>query len=340
MTTDPSTGPLSLVLTLESEHYADPDELTEAVRAVAEQMAAWPAGGERLAEFLVVHDEGLDRGRLRQSVEPAWAPARDAGLPGPRWEATRGLGYYQQKNRAAELAEGETLLVFDGDVLLEEGAVRALVEAHDTAPGGVVTGLCHIVSQTAAGRAFALFSAFDDPVEDPELAPAAGVHGNNFVVARRTLLERPFPDSPTFRRDCYLWAQSLLAEGRPVLREERAGVAHPAPEGRAAMTWRALRQGHDDVWMFTHRGRFIGVLAAAVGVANAARRTARGIAKILSRPPASELEARQVPAALAVALGYGATVAAGAVRAWIAPRRLRRRLTGREEEPEEREERR
>jgi len=121
-------------------------------------------------EIVLVHDdEKTSSEEIREFCRQAIpvVPA-NASL---RFLASRGLGYYEQKNRGAREAGGPIVLFLDSDVIPEPGWLAGILDSFADPAVDVVCGNCFLDAEDLVSRTMAL-ACFSRSVRRPAACSA------------------------------------------------------------------------------------------------------------------------------------------------------------------------
>lgn len=187
-------------------------------------------------------------------------------------------GYYEQKMRAAELAQGDVLVFVDCDVVPDKGWLRCLLAPLDEESVLLVCGRTYVLPSGFFANLCSdvwLFDRHDERCEDQTISLASTFHANNFAVRRATFERFCFPQFESFRGQCRAAAYDMDKAGLAIWCASAAKVAHPAPEGVFAYLIRAFRRGSDLIAI----GQYIGMTGMEL-----ARYVLRGIERNLWQP--------------------------------------------------------
>jgi hypothetical protein len=109
----------------------------------------------------------------------------------------------------------------------------------------VVCGETYLEPDSLCGRAFALFWFFPARSDKGHLEPATYFFANSVAFRREIFAAHPFPEVDLFRGQCNILASKLCRLNRVLMRDSRAKVSHPAPNGFYHFVARALCTGSD-----------------------------------------------------------------------------------------------
>ncbi len=149
-----------------------------------------------------------------------------AEFPDARRVACDGLSYDAAKNRAAEAARGRYVVYLDGDCAPEPGWLAALMGALREGRSEAVCGYT-----TYRGGYWAkLQSLLDFGFLMPAEAGPAGCYPcNNWAAVRENLLKFPISVDVDLRCSCYVHAQEMIRDERPIHLVPDARVLHDLP---------------------------------------------------------------------------------------------------------------
>jgi hypothetical protein len=223
-----------------------------------------------------------------------------------RWrlQPIAGGGYYTSKNSAAARSGSDIVVFLDSDVVPEPEWLARLVGALETEGVEVVAGNTYIEPVGVIGKTFAVTWFFPLRSDDGPLYRTSEMFANNLAMRRELFVRHPFPTIPgTSRGACLLLARQLAQAGIAVVLDPGARAAHPAPNGFAHISLRALAQGRDRVL----RERSTGGGLAATWLASCyrlCRHAAGSTWKIVVGCHRVGLGPPAIPAAITVAFYY------------------------------------
>ncbi|MGE0449080.1 MAG: glycosyltransferase [Vicinamibacterales bacterium] len=224
------------------------EELAARVNA-ADAGGAGPVGARShpTFELLVVFDSRRSRGaELSAMFERTLGGATEV----LRWRLApvSDSGYYSKKHHGATMAAGEIVAFMDSDVIPEPDWLERLLDPLSDPGVQVVAGNTYIDPVGLVGKTFAMTWFF--PLRSDTGASRRGplLFANNLAIRRDVYLEHPFPEiHGSSRGACLLFADELERSGIAVVHNPLARAAHPAPNGFAHVSLRALAQGRDRV---------------------------------------------------------------------------------------------
>lgn len=317
---------IAFVIEWENAKLSDLARANAMLLAVSRQVTALAAAQDLRADLLVLFDDAeiaraIPEGAVAGHVDAVTWPG-EIGLI-----AVPGLGYYDQKNHGADLADADWIVFLDSDVIPEDGWLSGLVRAMRMPEVRVVSGETFLTHDSLYERLFAAFWLFDDRKPDQGLRAGKGFYANNAAFRADVICAHPFPKADCYRGQCAALARELRAAGEPIYRQGASAVSHPPPDGVSHLVVRAVCHGYDTVYWRHRKGRlalrntpvssvlgFFGYVGTSA--ANVARRR-RG------------LGLGPLEALLAIALGifYYAVKLFGEIAAYVAPGFVRRRFS-------------
>lgn len=223
-----------------------------------------------------------------------------------RLEPTDGLTYYKLKNRGVELADTDIVVMLDSDAAPQPGwlpnILAPLKDPEVMAVGGFTTlGYNNLVS-----RMMALSWIFNLPSERSETEQRRKIHANNCAFRTKFFRDNPWPDLPTFKKQCGFWIRDIEARKIKWVRTAEAMTIHAPQPGIPFLVWRAWTAGMDRDYQGAQtigHDRWTRVKFAFEFFAKKTRRAAR---RIFSRSKRREvgLPLWQAPFAFLLAFGY------------------------------------
>ncbi len=216
-------------------------------------------GGAAMADDLAATLEGLERQTYpRELIEAIVVLDRavpaSAGdevrrrFPFVRFTHSPAVNYYAAKNAGVRVAGGSVVALLDGDCEPEAKWLERLVCRLE--PGvAAVAGRTRYAESSRAARTLSV-PGFGYVVGD-ESGAASGFNINNVAFDRELLLERPFDERIRRNGGCYLLFHQLRADGRRVLYEPSAVVAHGVGDIRGLEFLRKhFGRGYDGVMVY------------------------------------------------------------------------------------------
>lgn len=246
---------VSLVIECENVNDVGADRAGRVMRALHAQIAEVSARRSLSGEILVMYAAGsVNASDVLSAIGAAlgtscpW-PVRAIACEGPPYQ------YYEQKNQAARLAQGELLVYLDSDCIPQPGWLESLLAAFDRPDVVACAGVTSIDRDTRYSRLFAFLS--DWPIDDVGAEPvvvATNFNANNVAFRRDTFLAHPYPDNGSYKARCVQLWQELAVAGITIHRANRALVLHPAPVNPRHFAAKAIGLGHDYGLQFRNRG--------------------------------------------------------------------------------------
>ena len=235
----------SIILEWENAELSEADRSIRMLSQLSRQLRQLAPRFNREPEIIVLyHEDVIDGEKLNkmfgEAVLPnAWA-AQVRMLAAPK-----DLKYYSLKNYGFKYTSREVVVLLDSDVVPEDGWLATLLEAMRDRRVDVVCGEAYIEPDSLCARAFALFWFFPARSDKGRLKPATHFFANSVAFRREIFAAHPFPEVDLFRGQCVLLARKLRQLNRVLLRDSRAKVSHPAPNGFYHFVARALCTGSD-----------------------------------------------------------------------------------------------
>ncbi len=293
-------------------------------RALYRQLREMQGTFRSRPEIRLVYDSAkIDRASIERLMNEA--------IGGASWPADvvmlpmAGCRYYEQKNRGALGTRTDVILFLDSDVIPEAKWLRSLVEPFCDPRVSVVGGSTYVALDGLLCKAFALFWFFPLREDTNGLVETDSFFANN-VAFRREIFEKfPFPDAPVYRGRCSLLAAELRDRGVLIFRNLGARVSHPPPNGISQFLLRALREGHDQIVLFSLRPRG----SARFVFKDFLERIFRLPWTVLGRHERVQLGVLGALASLGIGYAYHSLKLLGGFMAWIHLRGFRRLMRSR-----------
>jgi hypothetical protein len=226
---------------------------------------------------------------------------------------TEGLTYYKLKNYGIARSNTDLSIMLDSDAAPQPGWLESLLEPFADPEIMAVAGFTYLGTEDLLSRTMALGWIFDLPDERAKTSKRRKMHPNNAAVRTDFFRENPFPDLPTFKKQCGFWLRDITERGYGFVRTPDAQTVHAPHSGFRFVAWRAWVKGTDrDYQLFQTKAR------SRVGrIAHAAKYSGGHLAnawwRILAKGGKVDLPVWQRPAAMAIALGFYGITFAGAL---------------------------
>jgi hypothetical protein len=235
-----------------------------------------------------------------------------------------GLPYYDQKNFGVKQTDADVILFVDSDVVPEEGWLGYLMEAMKDPSVQVVSGETYLSTDSFVDRVYAGFWLFDPKKPARGLYEAGGFYANNLAFRAQLIRDNPFPTLPTYRGQCTALAKALKSQGVKLMRDGRAQVSHPPPQGFSHFVNRAVCAGHDI--MLQNQSKAHAWLRAnpVTAVGRFFRDTAKAPRRIFRRRQGAGLGPAEMVSAFGMAVAYNAARLFGELAAFVSPAFVRR----------------
>ncbi|MBO0766532.1 MAG: glycosyltransferase [Hyphomicrobiaceae bacterium] len=249
---------VSVIVEWENAKLSELERANRMLEQLGAQMALAARERDLSAELLVLYDSdavdpAVPSAAVAANIDRALWPGTILFVPTP------GQRYYEQKNKGAQLAKGDTLIFLDSDVIPDEGWLQGLLSAMSDPAMSIVGGETYHATETFYDKLFAAFWVFPPRPSSCGVYPHKTFYANNLAVSRPFFLANPFPDAPAYRGQCAQLAKSLREQGFSIYRQGRSSVSHPPPQGARTFVVRALCRGHDAVY-WKGRYRFAALL--------------------------------------------------------------------------------
>lgn len=222
-----------------------------------------------------------------------------------RFEPTDGLTYYQLKNHGVRLTQTDIVVMLDSDAAPQPGwlpnILAPLKDPEVMAVGGFTTlGYNGLVS-----RMMALAWIFNLPSERNETEKRRKIHANNCAFRTEFFRNNPWPDLPTFKKQCGFWIRDIERRRIKWVRTADAMTIHAPQPGIPFLIWRAWTAGTDRDYMGAQtigQDRLTRIKYAFQFFSKKTRRAAR---RIFGKPRKEVgLPLWQAPFAFLLAFGY------------------------------------
>ncbi len=238
-----------------------------------------------------------------------------------------GLAYYDQKNFGVQQTDADVIVFVDSDVVPEEGWLPRLMEAMRDPSVQVVSGETYLATDSFIDRVFAGFWLFETKKPATGLYEARNFYANNVAIRGDLIRANPFPTLASYRGQCSALARSLRMQGVKLMRDSRAQVSHPPPEGISHFVNRAICHGHDI--MVLGREKKFGWLNAnpAAALWRLLRDVVRTTPTIVRRRRAAGLGVGEMLASFVVSIAYSVLKFAGELITFVSPSFVRRRFS-------------
>jgi glycosyltransferase involved in cell wall biosynthesis len=227
---------VSIVIETSNLSSAELDNLSRCLESLAGQSI--PMDDVHEVVVLESGDAGIED--LRAVCEPfPWVQMRS--IP----EGTR---YGDVKALAAEVTEGELIVMCDADCRYEPGWLDALVAPFDERDDvQIASGETTTPVRGPYGLAIAITFVFPRFSGESGLQPALFYWANNVAVRRSFVSQIPLPkELPLFRGQTIVHAKALLDAGHTIWRNPRARAMHELPTV-SELTRRFMLKGHDSL---------------------------------------------------------------------------------------------
>jgi hypothetical protein len=302
--------PVTIVIEWENAIDTEDEWARRAVAALQEELAS--ATG-RMAEKPVVtylYDQNAVDPRAIWRVIDAAAP-RLADVAKLEVLPTAGLTYYNLKNFGVSRATTELSIILDSDAAPQPGWLETMIAPFADPTIMAVGGITVLGHDDLLSRTLALSWIFGLAEEREETASEHGIYANNTAVRTTFFRANPFPQLNAFKKQCTFWLRSITARGHRYVRMAEAVTVHAPHPGYRFTIWRAWMTGLDRDFHGYHM-----ITRSRPGrIAFACRFFVRGLARawsrIIRKHRSVDLPVWQIPAAMAISLGFFLIVFAG-----------------------------
>lgn len=227
-----------------------------------------------------------------------------ASLSNLRLEPTDGLTYYKLKNHGVQLAQTDIVVMLDSDAAPQPGWLPNILAPLKDPEVMAVGGFTTLGHNNLVSRMMALAWIFNLPSERDETEQRRKIHANNCAFRTEFFRANPWPDLPTFKKQCGFWIRDIEARRIKWVRTADAMTIHAPQPGIPFLIWRAWTAGLDrdfqgaqtishDRWK---RVQFAGHFFT--------KKTKRARRRIFAKRKEVNLPLWQAPIAVMLAYGY------------------------------------
>jgi hypothetical protein len=315
------TPRISVIVEWENALLASDERLPSLFAALASELAPFQSAAELLALF---DPDTIDREALKTRIVRQFVPACPSTPV--RFVEAPALHYYELKNRGVLEAQGDIVVFADSDIVPEPGWLGGLVGTLDSdCTLGMVAGHTDIAPSDIVGKAFAASWFFPlRPSAITTKTPAAFLWANNCAYRRNVFLAYPFRTEAEgqTRGACGRQLRELIKAGIRTANVP-ALVSHPPPNGVRHVVVRALAEGRDHMLSQIRPStpplkRLAALLRRIMFAARRIGDTVRNAVSPQSRRTLGA-DIHEIPAIIAIMLGYYVFYCAGSVAAAVSP---------------------
>lgn len=162
---------------------------------------------------------------------------------------TPGLTYYKLKNFGIGRSTTDLTVMVDSDAAPQPGWLENLLRPLADPKIMVVGGFTVLGHEDFLSRTMALAWVFNLAHEREKTAKRQKIHVNNCAVRTDFFRSHPFPDLPSFKKQCVFWLRGITAEGHQFVRTADAQVIHAPHPGVKFLAWRAWTGGMDSDYL-------------------------------------------------------------------------------------------
>lgn len=300
---EPALPPVTVIIEWENAIDVEDRWAVEAIAAFRDELARTHDRMPTRPRVIYLYDRNAVAAKTIEVAISTVAPEL-RGLADVELAPTPGLTYYKLKNLGVERAETEITVMLDSDAAPQPGWLENILKPFADPEIMAVGGFTVLGHDDLLSRTMALSWIFDLPSERGRTASRNKIHANNCAVRTAFFRANPFPDLPTFKKQCGFWLRDITARGHKWTRTADAVTVHAPHPGYRFIFWRAWTAGLDRDFQ-----AFQTVAPSRSGrLGHAARffasKLARSWARILVKGGEVGLPVWQRPAAMAIALGY------------------------------------
>jgi hypothetical protein len=162
-----------------------------------------------------------------------------------QFEPTDGMSYYKLKNHGVSLTKTDIVVMLDSDAGPEPDWLPNLLAPLKDPEVMAVGGFTTMGSNDLLSRTMALAWIFNLPSEHQETAERRKIHANNCAFRTDFFRKHPWPDLPTFKKQCGFWIRDIEARKIKWVRTAEAVTVHAPQPGIPFLVWRAWTAGLD-----------------------------------------------------------------------------------------------
>jgi hypothetical protein len=233
---------------------------------------------------------------------------------------TPGLSYYQLKNRGAELARTDIVVMLDSDAGPEPGWLPALLQPFSDPAVQAVGDFTRLGYEDLLSRTMALSWIFDLACEKDKTRSRRKIHANNCAFRTPFLRANPYPELPAFKKQCGFWLRDIERRNIRWVRSAEAMTVHAPHPGGSFLLWRAWTTGTDRDFQVFHTLTPSRAGRIAYGFYFLASKVGRAWWRIWTKGGEVELPVWQRPAAMLIALGFFGAAFAGELASAVSRR--------------------
>ncbi len=217
---------------------------------------------------------------------------------------TDGLTYYKLKNFGISRATTAISVMLDSDAAPQPGWLENLLAPFADTKIMAVGGFTVLGHEDLLSKTMALSWIFNLPEERTKTVKRAKIHANNCAVRTDFFRSNPFPDLPTFKKQCGFWLRDIDARGFGYTRTADAMTVHAPHPGFMFLVWRAWTMGLDrdyQAFQTVTRSR-AGRLGHAFSFFG--KKVGKSWGRIATKGKSVDLPLWQRPMAMAITLGF------------------------------------
>jgi len=217
---------------------------------------------------------------------------------------TSGLTYYKLKNHGVTLTRTELVAMLDSDAAPQKGWLSSLLKPFADPQVMAVGGFTVLGYNNLVSRVMALVWIFDLRSERAQTLERQKIHANNCAFRTDFFRVHPWPDLPTFKKQCGFWIRDIEKRGVKWVRSADAMTVHAPQPGLRFLAWRAWTAGLDRDYQGAQTISHSRTSRFTFAVRFWAKKSWRATRRILTKRGEVDLPLWQVPAALLLSWSY------------------------------------
>jgi hypothetical protein len=243
----PSGAPIPPVtILIEWENAQDVEDrwVRRALTALQDELERQQPHVAQPVRVMYLYDEGkVTEDQIRRQIGAA-AP-RLGQVCTLEFQPTPGLTYYKLKNRGVALARTDLVAMLDSDAAPQPGWLPALLAPFADLDVMAVGGFTVLGYDNMISKVMALTWIFDLRSERERTLKNRKIHANNCAFRTAFFRANPWPDLPTFKKQCGFWLRDIDRRGIHWVRTADAMTVHAPHPGVRFLAWRAWTAGTD-----------------------------------------------------------------------------------------------
>jgi hypothetical protein len=224
-----------------------------------------------------------------------------------------GLTYYKLKNYGGARTETEFVVMLDSAAAPQPGWLPGLLAPFADPEVMAVGGFTVLAYDDLLSKVLALIWISHLRGDREVTLKRKKINANSCAFRTEFFKANPWPDLPTFKKQCGFWLRDIEKRGIKWVRTVDAMTVHAPHPGYAFYLWRAWTAGTDRDFQTYHAGYTTRLGRLGYAVLFWLKRSVRSIQRILTRGREVELRWWEMPAALLVGSLYFAVLLAGQI---------------------------